>query len=246
MAPLTSRFASVLRLALLLPVCGILFVMSGWLATWIAVGGPADRVPDLGGLSVDEASARLAAVGMQADVDADLMEAVDIPANHVARQDPGPGTPVKRVRKVRLMLSTGPRSLTLQSMVGETRSRAEIALQQQGFEVGYVALAPSWEVPRGTVIGQEPDPVELPPGAMVPLRLLASLGPPAHGYVMANLVSLPVREVRPYLEARGFRVSEIPNRREMANVAPGTIVSQRPFPGFKIASGGQITLRVSR
>jgi len=245
-APLTSRLASVLRFALLLPVCGVLFVMSGWLATRIAVGGPADRVPNVVGLSAEEASAKLAAVGMQADLDDDLIELADIPANHVARQDPGPGTPVKRVRNVRLMLSTGPRALTLQSMVGEIRSRAEIALQQQGFEVDYVALAPSLEVPRGTVIGQEPDPAELAPGDVVPLRLLASLGPVPRYYVMANLVSLAVREVRPHLEARGFRVSEEPNRREVANVAPGTIVSQLPFPGFRIAAGGQITLRVSR
>ncbi len=241
-----SRYASVLRLALLLPVCGGLFVFGGWLATRIAVGGPADRVPNVVGLSVEEASAQLAAAGMRADLDDDLMEQADIPADHVARQDPGPGTPVKRVRNVRLMLSTGPRALTLQSMVGETRSRAEIALQQQGFEVDYVALAPSQEVPRGTVIGQEPDPDELPSGEVVPLRLLASLGPPTRYYVMANLVSLPVSDVRPYLEARGFRVSEEPNRREVANIAPGTIVGQLPFPGFKIASGGQITLRVSR
>ena len=246
MASLTSPFACVLRLALLLPVCGFLFVLSGWFATRIAVGGPADRIPDVVGLSAEDASARLAAVGMHADWDDDLMEAADIPANHVARQDPGPGTPVKRVRNVRLMLSTGPRALTLQSMVGENRSRAEIALQQQGFDVDYVALAPSLNVPRGTVIGQEPDPAELLPGEVVPLRMLASLGAPPRYYVMANLVSLPVREVRPYLEVRGFRVSEEPNRREVANVAPGTIVSQLPFPGFKIAAGGQITLRVSR
>jgi len=153
---------------------------------------------------------------------------------------------LKRIRTVRLMLSTGPRERVLPTMVGDSRSRALIALEQQGFEVDYVAVAPSTEVPRDTIIAQEPDPAELPIGQTAPLRLLASLGPPVRYYVMVDLIGREVAVVRPYLEGLGFRVAEGPNRRVIANVPPGTIVMQTPSVGFRIAQGGEIVLEVSR
>jgi beta-lactam-binding protein with PASTA domain len=147
---------------------------------------------------------------------------------------------------VTLMLSTGPRERSLPSMIGDSRSRALIALEQQGFEVDFVAVAPSTEVPRDTVIAQEPDPAELAVGQTAPLRLLTSLGPPTRYYVMADLINREVAVVRPYLEGLGFRVTEGPNRRLITNVPPGTIVMQTPNAGFRVAAGGEIVLQVSR
>lgn len=212
----------------------------------MAVSGPSDRVPDLVGMSVEEAEAALAEHGMTAEVDDDVLPLDDIPAHHVAQQNPGAGTALKRVRVVRLMLSSGPPLLELPSLVGDSRSRALIALQQQELEVDFVAVAPSYTVPRDTIIAQQPEPGDLEVGSTAPLRLLSSLGPPVRHYVMVDLVGRPVAIVRPYLESLGFRVSEGPNRRLVANVAPGTIVSHTPRPGFKIAEGGQIVLQVSR
>jgi len=241
-----SRLTSLLQIALVAVVSGVLFILGGWLAVRIAVTGPADRVPDLRGLSVQDAEAALAAAGMQAHVEDQRLPDEVMPADHVARQIPGPGTPLKRMRIVTLLLSAGPRDRSLPTMVGDSRSRALIALEQQGFEVDYVAVAPSTEVPRDTIIAQEPEPAELAPGTTAPLRLLTSLGPPVRTYVMVDVVGREAAVIRPYLESLGFRVSEGPNRRVIANVPPGTIVGQSPNPGFKIAEGGQIVLQVSR
>jgi len=225
---------------------GALFLFGGWLVVRMAVSGPSDPVPDLIGLSVDEAEEQLAELGMRGQIENERLGVDEILADHVARQDPPAGTPVKRIRTVRLMLSTGPRDLRVPSLVGESRSRAVIALEQQGFEIDYVASAPSFEVPRDVIIAQEPEPSEFPVGTMPPLRLLASLGPPARYYVMAELRGRPARSVRAALEKLGFRVSESPNRRVIANVAPGTIVGQQPQSGFRIVEGGEIILQVSR
>lgn len=241
-----SRWSFISQLAIALGVAGALFLFAGWLAVRIAVGGPRDEVPDLSGLSEQEAIQRLSELGMEAEIDEIRLPREDLPAETVARQIPGAGTPVKRMRVVRLMLASGPRQRFTPRMVGESRNRALIALEQQDFEVDYVATAPSWEVPRDRIIAQEPNPAELTVGENTPLRLLTSLGAPTRFYVMVDLVGRPVREVRARLESLGFRVTEGVNRRVVENVPPGTVVEQQPYAGFRIAEGGQIQLRVSR
>ncbi len=237
----SSYAAALARLTVIIGISVLAFVVGGWLVTRIAVSGPADRVPDIVGMDAQAAEAALAEAGMTLETQEDRLQVDTIPADHVARQTPAAGTPVKRVRGVRVMLSTGPLERSLPDLVNDSRQRAR---EQEGIAVDYVASAPSYDVARDTIIAQSPEP-----GAgdeARPLRLLASLGPPPTYYVMPNLVSLPVTRVRGGLESLGFRVSEGPNRRVYANVPPGTIVSQRPQPGFRIADGGQIVLQVSR
>ena len=231
--PAASRVALVGRLVLVAAVAVVAFVFFGWLAVRVAVSGSADPAPDLIGMSGRDALERLHELDMEAEIDPIRLPVESLEAGAVARQDPGPGTPLKRMRTVRLM-------------VGDSRNLALIALQQQNFEVDYVAGVHSSEVPRDTIIAQEPTPAELPPGATAPLRLLTSLGSPPRTYVMVDLIGRQVDAVRPYLEARGFRVTEGPNRRAIANVPPGVIVGQRPDAGFRVMHGAEITLQVSR
>ena len=247
MASVASLLASLGRLAVILSVSVLAFVVGGLLATNLGVSGPADRVPNILGMSSDEATNALAAAGMTLEVDTGRLQVDDVPPDHIARQDPAAGTHVKRMRTVRVMMSTGPLVRSVVSLVGDSRQRALIALEQQGVAVDYVASAPSFEVRRDTIIAQSPEPDAMAvESTSRPLRLLVSLGAPAAYYVMPNLVTRSVTEVRAWIESLGFRVSEGSNRRVHANVPPGTIVAQSPQPGFRIAAGGEIVLQVSR
>lgn len=246
MAAVGSRLRSLLQVVGVVGLSSLLFLFAGWLAVRVAVSGPADEVPDLTGLSVQEARSRLAELGMEVEVDEDRLQVPDLPSDHVARQIPGPGTPVKRMRVIRLMLSAGPRHQDTPTMVGDSRARALIALQQQDFDVDFEAYAPSADVAEDRIIAQETVPTVLSPGEPGALRLLVSLGPPTRYYVMPDLVSKPMSEIRPWLESMGFRVTEGANRRVVGSVPPGTIVDQSPAAGFRVAHGGQINLRVSR
>jgi len=247
LASVASYLASIGRLAFILAVSVFAFAVGGLFATRLAVSGPADRVPDIVGMASAEAAALLEAAGMTLEVDADRLQLDDVPADHVARQDPAAGTQVKRMRAVRVMMSTGPLARSVLSLVGDSRQRALIALEQRGIAVDYVASAPSFEVQRDTIIAQSPEPdVMSEEQTSRPLRLLVSLGAPLTYYVMPNVVTQSVAAVRGRIEAFGFRVTEGSNRRVHANVPPGTIVAQSPQPGFRIAAGGEIVLHVSR
>ncbi len=246
MASVASYLASLGRLALILAVSVLTFAIGGVFATKFAVSGPADRVPEIVGMESEEAVAILQAAGMTLEVDDDRLQIDSVPADHVARQDPVAGTHVKRMRAVRVMMSTGPLVQSVISLVGDSRQRALIALEQQGIAVDYVASARSLEVSRDTIIAQSPEPAAMEGQALRPLRLLVSLGAPTTYYVMPNLVTRPVTEIRSRIEALGFRVTEGSNRRVHTNVPPGTVVAQLPQPGFRIAAGGEIVLQVSR
>ncbi len=247
MASVASHLASLGRLGFILAVSVLTFTVGGLVTTKFAVSGPEDRVPEITGLGRDEAMALLEAAGMTLEVDEDRLQVDTVPADHVARQDPVAGTQVKRMRAVRVMLSTGPIVQTVLNLVGDSRQRALIALEQQGIAVDYVASAFDPDVGRDTIMAQSPEPDVMADGQIArPLRLLVSLGAPATYYVMPNLVTRSVAEVRTRIETFGFRVTEGSNRRVHANVPPGTIVAQSPQPGFRIAAGGEIVLQVSR
>jgi beta-lactam-binding protein with PASTA domain len=247
LASVASYLASLGRLAFVLMLSAVMFVAGGWLMAKYAVSGAVELVPDIVGIDRAAAVAMLEASGMELEIDEDRLQVDRIPADHVVRQEPPAGTPVKRMRVVRVMLSTGPLVRSVPDLVGDSRQRALIALEQQGVTVDYVASAPSYEVARDTIIAQSPEPEIVAAGQVDrPLRLLTSLGAPAQYYVMPNLVTLPVAQVRNGIEALGFRVNEGPNRRVHSNIPPGTIVRQSPQPGFRIAAGAEIVLQVSR
>ena len=224
-----------------------MFAWGGWLAVRLSVSGSTDVVPDVIGLLPEEAVRRLEEAGMVAEIEAEPLRDEALPAGSVARQDPGPGTSVKRVRSIRLMLASGPSTHELPSMVGDSRSRAVILLGQQDVDIAYVASVHSYEHPRDAVVAQEPNPAELPPGTRSPIRLLTSLGPRVRSYVMPDLRHRSGDEVRARLEQLGFEVVTRAHRAEaIANVGPGIVVEQIPAPGRRVAEGTRVTLGLSR
>ena len=241
----TPLILSVAQLACVVAAMASVFGLGAWLALGLAVRGPEVRVPDVVGWALNEATAELEELGIAVEVDDIRLAHQELPANTVLKQDPGAGTPLKRMRTIRLMLASGPVQQTLPTMVGDYATRARIALEQQGMSVDYVAIVHSYEMESDRVIAQEPNPAELAPGTTVPLRLLKSLGAPPAIYVMVDLIGRPLMEVQSFLEARGFEVGSVRSRR-LPTLNPGTVVGQSPAAGYQVAAGAEIDLQVSR
>lgn len=236
---------SVLRIGFAVVALVLIFGLGGWLTLRWAVSGEEIRVPDLTGMSADQARGVLQEHGLIAEIDEYRPADTDVPSGHVVRQFPGPGTPLKAQRTVRLMLSAGTEQVQLPSTVGDYQSRARIALEQRGMRVGYEARVHSDEFDADRIIAQEPDPDELPPAADASLHLLVSKGPRPRVYVMPDLVGLPRERSEEFLRSRGFRLEE-PTFRSSPTVAPGTIVGQRPSPGYRVTAGALVHLQVAR
>lgn len=133
------------------------------------------RVPDVTGMTADEATATLADAALVAvPVEASV---ADVPAGEVAGQEPAAGgraAPLSEVL-VTVSLGQGTTTVTVPDVVGQKRSAAVDRLEAAGL---VVTTAEAWspDVADGVVIAQAPEPgVKVEEGGDA--GILVSLGP---------------------------------------------------------------------
>ncbi|MEU9710166.1 Stk1 family PASTA domain-containing Ser/Thr kinase [Streptomyces sp. NPDC047967] len=99
----------------------------------VSKGAPVD-VPDVTGLSAEEATAELEAEGLKAEV---LPGRVHSPeaAGEVTEQSPGEGTEAAEGDTIQLTLSKGPRMVDVPDVTGRDVDEARSTLEEAGFEV---------------------------------------------------------------------------------------------------------------
>ena len=198
------------------------------------------KVPDLQGLAVAAATTRLTDAGLTLKVESRRADP-KVPLDHVLTQEPEPGTVLRRQRAVRVRISDGQRDPIVPSVVGQAERTAEIVLAQSQVAVGSRAEIRDGEYPAGTIVAQ--DPAEKQQAAQV--NLLVNRGQGGLSYVMPDLIGTPSARVMEILRRRGFRVSiggEVP----YPGIPVGTVVRQRPQPGFQVGAGDSVVLEVSR
>lgn len=138
------------------------------------------RVPDVAGLTYDEAGRRLAARGFRTQRGETRFHAA-APLETVLEQYPSAGTQDVEGSSVILHVSGGPRMVPVPNVVGLTREQAEAALELAGFELAPPVLEPS-DRPFGRVMATRP-PAGSRVAAASPVTLVVSTGPgPDQGF----------------------------------------------------------------
>ncbi|MFF2168997.1 Stk1 family PASTA domain-containing Ser/Thr kinase [[Kitasatospora] papulosa] len=99
----------------------------------VSKGSPVD-VPDVTGLSVDEATAALDEAGLKAEVLPERVNSAEA-QGEIARQTPGSGAEAAEGDTVELTVSKGPRMLQVPDVTGKDVDEARSALEDAGFEV---------------------------------------------------------------------------------------------------------------
>jgi len=212
-------------------------VLAGVLATatWISfsrfVAGKSTRVPDLTSLTVEEATARAAELGLVAVVDAEKDDFDEkVPSRRVRAQKPEADVAVKEGQTVRLFLSLGPKTLRMPDLTGQSPRAAAAALVRLGLPEPPLAAirlpGPPGVVAQGVLPGSV-----VPASATVGLLVNRGLSDPA--YVMPDLIGRDVERVRVAFEARGFRVGGVKSQ-AYEGASAGTILRQFPQPGSPV------------
>jgi serine/threonine-protein kinase len=206
------------------------------IATWISfskfVVGKSMRVPDMTGLSVDEATALATERGLSVQVDP-AHERYDekVPVHRVAGQEPSPETDVKSGQRVRIFLSLGPRMIRVPDLAGDSPRTAALALAREGLREG-VQSAVRLPGPQG-VTGQGILPgTTAAPDAKV--DLLVNRGAADVAWVMPDLIGRDFDRVRAAFEARGFRLGGVKSQ-AYEGAAAGTILRQFPLAGYPVS-----------
>jgi len=203
------------------------------------------EVPDVIGLSLDDATATLEDAGLT--VRSEEVFSDDVETGLVTAQSPQPGTRVESGAEVALSVSKGPEpaaNVTVPDLSGMTRADAEAALDAAGLGVRVVQMN-SDTAPEGSVVTQAPaSGASVAPGTVI--AVVVSLGPPPMGteYIdVPDVTGMERAMAERTLKDAGFDVEDL----ETANaaVAEGTVFGQIPLGGQQAPEGGLILIIIS-
>jgi serine/threonine-protein kinase len=238
---LGSRVWSVGKFFLLVGALGATFLIFFGISMRMALRAREVEVPVVVGLTVNEATERLAALGLGLRVDDNRRADPTVPLGRVMQQEPASGVRARRQRTIRVWVSSGPRATTVPALIGQTERTARIRLEQDGVQIGTLSEIRSDAYPTDAVIAQNPPPASRAPD----VSLLLNRGEQATTYVMPDLIGMDADRAAEAMRGRGFRVT-IVGTQTVPGIPPGTIVRQQPAGGFRVGAADPISLEVSR
>jgi eukaryotic-like serine/threonine-protein kinase len=205
-----------------------------------ALTRPSDvAVPDVIGKDVEAAKEILEDQGLEWDINSIPSAA---PRNQVVEQDPIPttrgGGKAEEGSTVTLSVSSGPAIVSVPPVANLTEDEARKRLENAGFQV-VVAERFSETVPRGVVIGTEPDTGTLLSTAQ-PVTLLVSKG--SDRVEVPDVVGLNEQAALNALSAAELAGTVVQRDSEEPE---GEVVGQSPGPGKLVSRGSQVTIFAS-
>ena len=239
--PLTTRVWGAGKVLFLCGALVLTYVLFAAASMRMALKTREVVVPELGGKTVNDASAALAASGLALKVEEGRKVDPKVPVSQVVVQDPAPGVRTRRQRSVRVWLSAGPRSTTVPGLVGESERTAQLKAAQDGFGAGPTAEIRSLDYTAGTVVAQNPPAMS----KSDTISLLVNRGERGATYVMPDLIGVNGDRAADLLRTKGFRVAVVGDH-PYPGVPGGVVLRQSPQAGFQIAPGEPISIEVSR
>jgi eukaryotic-like serine/threonine-protein kinase len=222
-------------------------IIGGFLAAYLIVAFlifpsgviPRDiKVPNVTGLSFDDAGRRLAAQGLRAVKGEERFHAAS-PKGTVLEQDPAAGAHEIEGASVTLAVSIGQQFGKIPALVGLTKDDAQHRLESEGFELGDVTERPS-QTPAGQVVDSRPRGGS---DAPVPssVSLVISAGPTV--VLVPNVVGRTVTQARSILEAAGLTVGDVKTATgEQVNDLNAIVSEQTPGATAQVPAGQTVSL----
>ncbi|MEO7794984.1 MAG: PASTA domain-containing protein [Thermoanaerobaculia bacterium] len=241
---MAGRFVRLVQSFLWGVVLLAVFGASAYLSFNLFVRRGAMTVPELAGLTSEEASRLLSDQGLRfrAAEPAGRWSAV-VDEGRVIESRPRAGGYVKRGSAVEVVLSLGLRRASVPNLAGKAVSAAQVTVQAEGLEVGDTLILANGAGEPGTIVGQDP-----PPGASVPagtrIDLLVARDGTADTFVMPDLVYRRYEPVRGFFEGGGFRMGAV-KFEPYEGISDGTILRQNPLPGHPLRRRDVISLVVA-
>lgn len=209
-------------------------VKAGAIVTVVLSKGPERYViPDLVGMTIDQADAALAELNLLLGERTEQFSA-DVPKDRIISTSPVAGTQTRGGSIVNIVVSKGQDLISLTDVSGLDADQAMVELGDAGF-APTTQLAYDETVPEGTVISQSPAPGDYPRGTAVTLTI--SMG--------SELVSVPAVKGLSLLDAA--RLLENAGL-TFAPLTPltATVTAQSVPAGTKVARGTRVTLTVKK
>ena len=201
-------------------------------------GGPsALEIPDVAGLSRDDAELELEQAGFEVSIERRPSDRY--PGGRAVGTEPAAGEEAPAGSTVTLLISSGPASLQVPALVGLTLEAARQRLSAKGLELS--STEEESDRPAGEVIGQSPDAgTTVEPGSTVELTV-SSGGPETVS--MPNLVGQLRRDAVQAVRDLGL-TPVVVEQETTIEPQDGRVIAQDPAGGESVASGSRVTLTI--
>lgn len=207
----------------------------GFTAWALFGGGTKVRVPDVRGLSLDDATATLTDYGLV--VGEVTPQADESKKNTVLAQNPLPQAEVGEGGAVDLTVSSGPAQVPVPRLIGLNQSDAIAALAENNLRFGKLIQRNS-DAPAGQVINvRPPEGTLVDEGSTVDLVISTGMVP------MPGVVGNTEAQARATLTQAGFDPTVI--YQEDATATAGTVIAQSPPEGAPTRLGSVVTITVA-
>ena len=204
----------------------------------VSQGAQTIEVPNLSGMTADEAKKTLQASGLKYQAGtAEYSDTVE--KDHIVRQDVAAGSKVAKDTVVTYYLSLGSEGTSVPNVVGQTRSSATATLNNAGFYVT-VDTQYSSTVAEGTVISQSPTSGQKLK-AEGTVNIVVSKG--SETAQVPSVVGQSEGAATTTLTNEGFQVTT--EYQASSSVSSGCVISQTPTAGTSLAPGKTVHLTIS-
>ncbi len=256
------RFFTILLTAMSMLTVALL---AAFIAMRLAIHGREVTVPDLSGLSLEEASQKAGSLGLALQLENRFYSTM-VPSGRIISQFPLPGAVVRREWHIRISESLGAQQVSIPDVVGQAERPASLAIRRLSLDLGTIAGigAPG---PSGMVLAQTPPPnaegVDRPRVSLVLSQADSAL---PQAYAMPQLLGLSfsaassrasslglhlVAAVDPNSAAAAGSVTTPPPAAASADPTPsatpeapagpaGAVGKQYPLAGYRVLRGESV------
>ena len=194
-------------------------------------------VPNVSGMTESAAVAQLTKLGFHVNTDHDNSDT--IPADQVIGTEPPVNSKLRKGADVRVLISDGPRFITVPDLVNKQLADAARLLAENGLKGERINVNDA--APIGTVIAQQPQsPSAVRRGSTV--KLTVSMGP--QRVAVPDVKNKTQDEASKMLTDAGFNVAI--QQKEDDKVPEGSVISTTPAAGTKAPKGSTVTMVVSK
>ncbi|MBN1290099.1 MAG: Stk1 family PASTA domain-containing Ser/Thr kinase [Actinobacteria bacterium] len=209
------------------------------IGVWAIVRGSGGvEVPNVVGMTVEEAEQLLEQDGFKMEIAKQVIDAEQEPGT-VISQDPQAGDSMNKGGTVKVVASKTPDLASVPDCRGMSQSEAEAQLLAAGFELGEVTEAYSQSVEKGLVASQSPE-AGLQAARETPVNLVISKGPEMVS--VPGVTGLTQEEATAQLQEKGL-TAEI--QEEESGETEGTVIGQNPAEGTSVPKGSTVVITVA-
>ncbi len=235
-------FRGLLKLFFVFLVGAILAGVSSFATLKILTARQQVTLPDLRGLTLEEAIARLEQLNLRARVRKPGVYSDVIPPQHVAEQAPPPGEAVKPGRTIEIALSLGSEKVIVPDLTGDGLRSVRVKLRKLNLIPEPILQVQITSLPEGVIYQSPPPGDSIKQGERV--RVIINRKQDL-AYVMPDVVGRREADVIAFFRRRGYRIGQILYE-PYAGLPPGIVIRQTPAAGHPLYPHDVIILVVSR